>query len=237
MRLTCTSIRSLCTAALPVAMIVVMSACAGEPSGDPPPTGEAVPHGAGGPAGAEPVDGTTLANAVAATRAVDRARVELHITVTGPSGPVTLVHGATFTDGGLRARASSDMTQAAAALEAAGQQLDGDWSQPTGVVVDGDVVYSQLGPMAEALGRRPDDWVRARLDDVTAAGAENDALALALDPLGPLDLLYRPVRQVAASTDAAARRTTRTTNRADMRPACPGGPSPSLGRSPDGRVA
>ena len=58
--------------------------------------------------------------------------------------------------------------------------------------------------MAEALGRSP-----RRLGAGPAStrspgrrGAENDALALALDPLGPLDLLYRPVRQVVEVDDA-----------------------------------
>ena len=207
MRPTCPPARPLCVAVPALVMIMAMSACAGDPTDDdPPPDGpsaaaaDAAAGAAGAGAresGAAPPDGTTLAAAVAATRSVERARVELQITFAGPVGPVTLLHRAAFTDGGLRAEAASDMTQAAAALEAAGQQLDGDWSHPTGVVIEGDVVYSQLGPMAEALGRSPDDWVRARLDEVTAAGAENDALALALDPLGPLDLLYRPVRQVA----------------------------------------
>lgn len=145
-----------------------------------------------------PPRATGLASAVTATRAVGSARVELATSVAGPSGPVAVVHRGAFADGGARARAASDMSQVAAALEAAGQQLDGDWSQPTGVMVDGDTVYSQLGPMAESLGRAPDDWARASLADVTAEGAvvDNDTLALALDPLGPLDLLRRPVTEV-----------------------------------------
>lgn len=186
---TCRFHRTLCTTLAALAIIAGMSACAGDPPDDPPP-------GAGDPAGGD-LDGTTLATAVGTSRAVARARVELRLTVAGPAGPVALVHRAAFTDGGLRAAAESDMSEAAAALEAAGQEIEGDWSQPTAVVVDGDAVYSQLGPMAEAYGRAPGDWVRARIADVTAAGAENDALALALDPLGPLDLLYRPVGEVA----------------------------------------
>ena len=202
MRPTCPFRRALCTTLAAVVMIVGMPACAGDPPDDPSDAPEASPAGeadrpspGGGAAG--DVDETSLAAGVAATRAVPRARVELQITVAGPDGPVALVHRAAFTDGGLRAEAASDMSQAAAALEAAGQRLEGDWSHPTGVVIDGDAVYSQLGPMADAFGRDPDDWVRARIADVTAAGAENDALALALDPLGPLDLLYRPVSDVS----------------------------------------
>jgi hypothetical protein len=202
MRLTSPFRRLPCTTLAGVVMIVGMPACAGDPSEDQPPDGAAgeggAAEGSAGDAGAvDAIDETTLAAGVAATRAVGRARVELQITVAGPDGPVAMVHRAAFTDGGLRAEASSDMSQAAAALEAAGQELEGDWSHPTGVVIDGDAVYSQLGPMADALGHDPDDWVRARVADVTVAGAENDALALALDPLGPLDLLYRPVGEVA----------------------------------------
>jgi hypothetical protein len=198
MRPTCPFPRLLCTTLPALVMIVSMPACAGDASDDQPPEDGAAAEDPAGDAGAvDAVDDTTLAAGVAATRAVDRARVELQITVAGPDGPVALVHRAAFTDGGLRAEASSDMSEAAAVLEAAGQELDGDWSHPTGVVIDGDAVYSQLGPMADALGHEPDDWVRARVADVTAAGAENDALALALDPLGPLDLLYRPVGEVA----------------------------------------
>ena len=207
MRPTCPSRRPLCTTVAAVVMIMAMPACAGDPPDDQSADGlDPVDAPAARPeAAAGDLDETSLAAGVAATRAVGEARVELQITVAGPDGPVALVHRAAFTDGGLRAEASSDMSQAAAALEAAGQQLEGDWSHPTGVVIDGDAVYSQLGPMAEALGREPDDWVRARIADVTAAGAENDALALALDPLGPLDLLYRPVGDVALVGDEDVR--------------------------------
>ena len=173
-----------CITTSAVAMIVVMTACAGD-NPDPP--------GATGTPGR-----ATLTEAVAATRAVASARVELQTSVPGPAGPVALVHRAAFTDGGLRAQATSDMSQVAAALDAAGQHLDGDWSHPSGVVVDGEMVYSQLGPMAEAFGHAPDDWTSARLADVVRAGAaaDNDALALVLDPLGPLDLLRRPVVEI-----------------------------------------
>ena len=198
MRPTCPSRRRLCTHLAAVVMMLAMPACAGDPSDHDPTDGRDAldgPTEAPGPPAGD-LDETALAAAVGATRAVGQARVELQISVAGPQGPVTLAHRAAFTDGGLRAEAESDMSQAAAALAAAGQELEGDWSHPTGVVIDGDAVYSQLGPMAEALGHEPDDWVRARIADVTAAGAENDALALALDPLGPLDLLYRPVADI-----------------------------------------
>lgn len=179
---------ALCIAAIGLAIIMSMTACAGGPPDDAGGRAERHPDAAPGP--------STLADAVAATRAIDRARVELRTTVGNAGTPVTVVYRAAFTDAGLRAEASSDMSQVAAALAAAGQQLDGDWSQPTGVVIDGDTVYAQLGPMAAALGRDPSDWVRTRLADLAGTGADNDTLALVLDPLGPLDLLRRPVLEI-----------------------------------------
>jgi hypothetical protein len=168
--------------------------------------------GPGGDPGPE-----TLIEAVTATRAVGSARVEMQTTLAGPAGPVTLVHRASFTDGGVRARAESDLSQVAAALEAAGQQLDGDWSQPTGIVVDGDTVFSQLGPMADALGRSPHDWASARLSTIAGAAAgDNDTFALALDPLGPLDLLVRPVVQIGRLADGEVRGVAARHLRADL---------------------
>jgi hypothetical protein len=179
----------LCTVGAAVGMIVGMTASAGETPDEPP-----VP-----PVGSEPASDlgpSTLTAALVATRAAASARVELATTVPGPAGPVTLVHHAAFTDGGLRASATTDMSQAAAALADAGHPLAGDWSHPAGVVIDGDAVYAQLGPMAAELGRAPSDWTRSRLADVAHARAENDTLALVLDPLGPLDVLRHPVVEI-----------------------------------------
>ncbi|HET6950181.1 MAG TPA: hypothetical protein VFI47_07395, partial [Acidimicrobiales bacterium] len=162
-----------------------MAARASEPPGGsddpdgPPPT---------------PPPADALADALAATRAVGSARVELRTTIEGRGTPLTFVHRAAFDRASGRAEALTDMSEAAQALAAAGEPLDGDWSRPTRVVVDGETVYSQLGPMAESLGRAPTDWASARVLAVLAQGAtDNDTLALALDPLGPLDLLERPV--------------------------------------------
>lgn len=186
----------LCTVAPCVAIIVVMTAAAGDHPDDPAGAADAL-----GP--------RTLATATEATRAATSARVELRTIVTGPAGPVALVHRGAFADGGVRARAESDMSEVASALEAAGQELDGDWSSPTGIVVDGDSVFSQLGPMAEALGRAPHDWARARLSEVAgpASLADNDTLVLALDPLGPLDLLRHPVVEIGLVGDDEVRGT------------------------------
>src|SRR4029453_7238156 len=139
-----------------------------------------------------PLGADTLANALAVTRTVERARIELRTTVVGAGDTLTFVHRGAFEQGGARVQAESDMTEAAATLAAAGQPVAGDWSHPTRMVVDGETVYSQLGPMAEALGREPTDLTSARLMAVMAQGAtHNNALALALDPLGPLALLER----------------------------------------------
>jgi hypothetical protein len=155
-----------------------------------------MPETADSPADA-PLGADTLANALAVTRTVERARIELRTTVAGAGNSLTFVHRGAFVQGGARVQAESDMTEAAAALAAAGQPMPGDWSHPTRIVVDGETVYSQLGPMAEALGREPTDWTSAGLLAVMAQGAtDNDALALALDPLGPLDLLERRVVEI-----------------------------------------
>jgi len=176
----------LCAALLGVTMIMPMLESADDPPGGPAPPPE---PGLPGP--------DTLANAVAATRAVDRARFELRTTVAQAGQELTFVHRGAFDDRGGRVQAEADMTDAAATLEAAGQPLDGDWSQPTRMVVAGETVYSQLGPMAEELGREPTDWTSAGLVAVMSQGAtDNDTLALALDPLGPLDLLQHTVLEI-----------------------------------------
>lgn len=188
MRRTTWSRGALCAALLGVTMIMSML----EPADDPP-------------AAHDPPGPDMLADARAATRALDRARFELRTTVFQADEELTFVHRGAFDQGGARVQAEADMTEAAATLEAAGQPLDGDWSQPTRMVVAGETVYSQLGPMAEALGREPTDWTSARLVAVMSQGAtDNDTLALALDPLGPLDLLERPVVEVGEPGDDGA---------------------------------
>jgi hypothetical protein len=179
-----------CATAVTVSMILVL-ACVPDGSEDPMADDTAPPAGSPGP--------DTLPAALAATRAVERARIELVTTISGPEGPLRIVHQAAFDRGGDRAEAASDMSAVAAALEEAGQPLDGDWTHPTRVVLDADTVYSQLGPMAEELGRRPTDWTRVPLLSVMAQGVtDNDALALVLDPIGPLDLLGRRAIEVGA---------------------------------------
>jgi hypothetical protein len=210
--------------AVAVAMIVVMTTRPGDRPED---------HAADDAASAA----ARIAAAVDATRAVASARVELQTTIAGPSGPVALVHRGAFADGGVRARAESDMSQVAAALEAAGQQLGGDWTHPAAIVVDGDTVFSQLGPMAKTLGRAPDDWASARLSEVAASGsaADNDTLALVLDPLGPLDLLRRPVAEIELVGDADVRGTPTEHLRASLDLTGDGSQAPAAG-SFEGRL-
>jgi hypothetical protein len=168
-------------------------------------TDDAVGGEPGTPLGGPP-DADTLADAVALTRGVAAARVELTTAIDGPAGPVVLAHRAAFVDGGLRASAESDLSEVARALGDAGQQLEGDWTHPARVVVDGGTVFSQLGPMAQALGHAPEDWSSAELADLVGSGAvaDNDTLALALDPLGPLDQLLRPVVEIGEVGGAGA---------------------------------
>jgi hypothetical protein len=200
----------LCAAALSLTIILPMGSCAAEsPGSSPEPSGSrsepSVPPEGSPPSWPGP---DSLASAVAATRAIASAHMELQTTVDGPGAPLTLVHRGGFDRRGDRAQAESDMSQAAAALEAAGQQLGGDWSQPTRIVVDGDIVYSQLGPMADALGRAPTDWTSVPIVAILGRGVDdNDTLALVLDPLGPLDLLERPVTEIASVGDENVRGT------------------------------
>src|SRR5690606_37669649 len=221
----------LCTAVAAVAIIGAMTDRAGdEPADDRTEAPDAAADAVGAPGP------HTLGAAVDATRAVDRARVELRTTVAGPDGPVDLVHRAHFTDGGMRAHAETDMSEVAAALEGAGQQLGGDFSRPTAIVVDGDTVYSQIGPMAESLGRSPDDWVSARLSDIVAVAdaADNDTLSLVLDPLGPLDLLRHPVAEIDHVGDEEVRGTPTRHLRAELDITGGGAPPPG---TLEGRLA
>jgi hypothetical protein len=224
---------------LALAMIVAMRAGdTGPPDDEAPADRSADDAGdelAGNPGGApeEPPGPETLADAVAVTRAVPAARVELTTAIEGPSGSVVLAHRAAFVDGGLRASAVSDLSQVAQALGDAGQQLEGDWTHPARVVVDGGMVYSQLGPMAQALGRAPEDWSSAELADLVGSGAvaDNDTLALALDPLGPLDQLLRPVVEVGevSGSGEAVRDTAVRHLRASLDLAGAGGAAPADG--------
>jgi hypothetical protein len=197
-----------CAAVAALSMILVL-ACVPDGSEDPMADDTAPPTGSPGP--------DTLPRALAATRAVERARIELVTTIAGPDGPLRIVHQAAYDRSGDRAEAASDMSAVAAALEEAGQPLAGDWSHPTRVVLDADTVYSQLGPMAEELGRRPTDWTRVPLLSVMAQGVtDNDALALVLDPVGPLDLLGRRVIEIGGLGREAVRGVETTHLRASL---------------------
>lgn len=206
-------------------MIVVMAACA-DPS--EPPTGAASSPGEASsepPAdrtavvvAGRPVDGQTLRRALEATREVDAGRVELITSVTGldprpvdPAGgdtsddAVQVVHRAAFDRRRRQAEAETDMSQLAEALQpeagSAADQSAGDFSAPNRMIVDGDVVYSQVGPMAGAYGLTPTDWVRIDRSAFVDQRIESDTAALLLDPLGPLDVLAEPARQVRVIAD------------------------------------
>ncbi|MGH9111272.1 MAG: hypothetical protein ACRDZN_03085, partial [Acidimicrobiales bacterium] len=202
-------------------MIVALAACAdpsnqpggaGSPSGDatvsPPADGAAVVAG-------EPVDAHTLRRALEATRRVDAGRVELTTSVTGldaepgePAGgdAVQVVHRAAFDRGRRQAEAETDMSQLADVLPPDDEQGAGDFSAPNRMVIDGDVVYAQVGPMAGAYGLAPTDWVRIDRSVFLDQRIDSDTAALLLDPLGPLDMLDQPathVRVVAEPGDSS----------------------------------
>ena len=206
-------------AAAAACMIVAMAACA-DPS--EPPTGAAAPGEASseppadGPAAVvagRPVDGQTLRRALEATRDVGAGRVELITSVTGfdprpvdPAGSdtsddaVQVVHRAAFDLRRRQAEAETDMSQLAESLQpeagSAADQAAGDFSSPNRMIVDGDVVYSQVGPMAGAYGLTPTDWVRIDRSTFVDQRIDSDTAALLLDPLGPLDVLAQPATEV-----------------------------------------
>jgi hypothetical protein len=174
-------------------MIVAMGA-ARDPRSDrgdaaaPPAAGLAA-----GRAGAS-VDARWLRRALDATRAVPSGRVEVTTTITGRPG-ARVVHRAAFDRAAGRAEAETDMTGLVAALGPSGVP-PGDFSVPTRMVVVGDVVYSQVGPMAEAYGLAATDWVRVDLAAFAAPRLDSDTAALLLDPLGPFDVLAEPLAEI-----------------------------------------
>jgi hypothetical protein len=206
-------------AATAACMIVAMAACA-DPS--EPPTGGAAPgeaspeppaDGTAAVVAGRPVDGQTLRRALEVTRAVDAGRVELITSVTGldprpvdPAGSETsddavqVVHRAAFDRRRREAEAETDMSHLAESLQreagSAPDQSVGDFSAPNRMIVDGDVVYSQVGPMAGAYGLTPTDWVRIDRSTFVDQRIDSDTAALLLDPLGPLDVLAQPATEV-----------------------------------------
>ena len=206
-------------------MIVAMAAC-GDPS--EPPTGAAASPGEGSSepradrtaaaVAGRPVDGHTLRLALEATREVEAGRVELITSVTGldprpvdpagsaaPEDALQVVHRAAFDRRRRQAEAETDMSRLAESLQPeAGSAADhpaGDFSAPNRMIVDDDVVYSQLGPMAGAYGLTPTDWVRIARSTFVDQRIDSDTAALLLDPLGPLDVLAQPATQVRVVGD------------------------------------
>lgn len=192
------------------AIIVAMTACSGpgpapDPTPDPTPTAAPAER----PAWADRVGPATLRRAVRATAAVERGRVELRtelIGLTGAAGApdgvdaVGMVHRATFDRPSGRAAAETDMSDlaAVAAADAGGA---GDYTVPARMVVDGDSVYTQIGPLAERLGLSPTSWVRRDLDSVLSQGVDSETAALLLAPLGMIEVLLTPARSVEVVGD------------------------------------
>jgi len=113
---------------------------------------------------------------------------------------VQVVHRAAFDLRRRQAEAETDMSQLAESLQpeagSAADQSVGDFSAPNRMIVDGDVVYSQVGPMAGAYGLTPTDWVRIDRSTFVDQRIDSDTAALLLDPLGPLDVLAQPATEV-----------------------------------------
>jgi hypothetical protein len=146
-----------------------------------------------------------IERAVLATQAVPSARVELAtlyrgLDVVGGARPgvddVRMVQRAAFDHRSRQAQAEADMSELAAALDATGDDVPGDFRAPARVLVDGDTAYVQLGPMAEAYGLEPTSWFRRDLAAFAAQPVDNETVALLLEPLGLLDLLRLPLDDV-----------------------------------------
>jgi hypothetical protein len=201
-------------------MIVAMGSCAGADDSHPRDeaargeTGETGVTGGNGEAGESAgdskadetgEDGEELVREVlAATREAESGRVEVATTLLGvgslPGAPpgvesLRVVHTAAFDNRAGRAEAQTDLSELAAVLGDAAS-TSADLTSPTRMVADGEVVYSQLGPMAEEYGLAPTDWVQIDRPTFVEGRPDSETAALLLDPLGPLDLLRLPVREV-----------------------------------------
>ena len=242
--------RLLASVSVVVIILVAMAACA-DPAGDdararPTSSSESPGSGGGGGAGGggELNDAAAVTRAVEATRAVDAARVELQTVYRGLDGladvppgvdDVRLVQRAAFDKRSRQAEAEADMSELAAVLEDAGtDDVPGDYTRPTRVVIDGDTVYSQLGPLAEQVGLLPTTWVERDVATLADKPVDNETMALLLQPLGMLDLLRLPIADVHVdgSDEVRGVLTTRLTATVDLttgdrpRPGAPEGEAP-----------
>ncbi|HEX6238673.1 MAG TPA: hypothetical protein VFZ68_15835 [Acidimicrobiales bacterium] len=161
------------------------------------------------PAWAEHVGPSTLRRAVRATATVERGRVEVRTELTGLGGAdgapegieaVGMVHRAVFDRRAGRAAAETDMSD----LATVAADATADYTRPARMVVDGDSVYTQVGPLAGELGLSPESWVRRDLDSVLDRGIDSETAALLLAPLGMIEVLLTPVRAIRVVGDGVA---------------------------------
>ncbi|MFP3900731.1 MAG: hypothetical protein ACLFXM_07730 [Acidimicrobiia bacterium] len=172
---------------------------------------EPVPETGGGrrPAWAEHVRPATLRRAVRVTATVERGRVEVRTELTGLGGAdgapegveaVGMVHRAVFDRAAGRAAAETDMSD----LATVAADATADYTRPARMVVDGDSVYTQVGPLAGELGLSPGSWIRRDLDSVLDQGIDSETAALLFAPLGMIEVLVTPVRAIRVVGEGVA---------------------------------
>jgi len=210
---------------LVAAMMVSMPACADDADGGP----ERPAHQPGDPATVAQLEG-----ALAATQAIVSARIEVQTAYRGMAVPgggdggpddgpddVRMVQRAAFDRRQLRAQAETDMSELAAVVDASDEDVPGDYSTPTRLVIDGETVYAQLGPLADVVGLAPTAWVERDLASFAAQPTDNETAALLLRPLGLLELLRLPVEgvRVAGGDEVRGEPTTHLSITVDLAPA------------------
>lgn len=188
-------------------MIIGMTACSDHGPPDSPGAASDAPaatvRAPDQPAWVGSVGTRTLRRAVRATAAVEQGRVEWRTELEGlaangavPGGvdTVRLVHRAAFDRTTGRASVETDMSDLAAVVDEVGGV--GDFTLPARMLIDGDSVYTQVGPLAETFGLSPTVWIRRDLDSVLAQGVDSETAAVLLAPLGTLDILLTPALAV-----------------------------------------
>ncbi len=174
-----------------VVIVIAAGACGGGSAGDRRSAGPTAPASAS-------VDHRTLSRALETTRAVESGRVEVATAVTGlgdepdppPGGRLTVAkYRVAFDRRVARVEVEADLTGAAGAVGARDAAVGGDASFAARMIAADDVVYTQAGPLAAALGRAPDDWVEIDRAAFADRRPSSDAAILLLDPLGPFEVV------------------------------------------------